>query len=89
MPDSSDRTLSRISDTYSFRRAYSSLLTLGQDLISKLFECSQAFSSIMVMQSQQSLAVEKRVTSQEIYFSPSISPGPLLVLFVSSVLFVF
>jgi hypothetical protein len=84
-----DRGIYRVSDTYSLRRLYSSFVSLGQDVATAAIECVQTVVSTIFFDSQKSLAIAERVTSQEIYLAPSITPGPLLVLLVASVLFVF
>ena len=84
-----DRGINRVSDAYSVRRIYSSFVSLGQDVATAAVECVQTVVSTVFSDTQKSLAIAEKVTSQEIYMAPSITPGPLLVLFVASVLFVF
>jgi hypothetical protein len=65
------------------------MMALSQDALSVVWQSVRSFfPAFVAIESGTSLA-EKQVVTGEVLFSPSLSPGPLLVLLVTSVMFVF
>ena len=82
-----DRTLTRFWDPISIRRLYSWLWIFVQDAVAALADCLHLYTS-SVFSVPQTLVVDSHVTSADIFLATTVSPGPILVLLVSSVLFV-
>ena len=65
------------------------MMALSQDVLGLLWQSMGLyFPSPLALDAGSSLA-QKQVVTGDVVFSPSFSPGPLLVLLVTSVMFVF
>jgi hypothetical protein len=82
-----DRTVTRVWDPMTFRRLTSWLLVCFQDLLYSILDMVGSIP-VSVLWKSKSAVLHDPLNMVEIIQSPSISPGPMLVLLVTSVLFV-
>jgi hypothetical protein len=84
-----ERGQAKVWDSQTVRRSYSSMVALSQDTLALLWQSVRSFFPVSTVIEDGTSLTEKQVTTGGVLFAPSLSPGPLLVLIVTSVMFVF
>lgn len=84
-----ERSSTKVWDSQTIRWTYSSIMTLSQDTLRVLWQSLGLYFPASVSMDNGASLIEKQKVSEQIMFLPSFSPGPLLVLLVTSVMFVF